>query len=60
MIDKLPFEEFEGGMNARKYCSLTGISKATATRDLTELLQLGIFKQQGSGRSISYFINMEI
>lgn len=31
-------EEFEGGTNARKYQSLAKVSKATATRDLAELL----------------------
>jgi hypothetical protein len=33
---------FLGGMTADKYAKLTNISKATATRDLTELLAYGL------------------
>ena len=45
---------FEGGMNARKYVSLAKISKATATRDLQDLVAKGIFKPIGGGRSVRY------
>ena len=45
---------FEGGMNARKYVALTRTSKATATRDLQELVTLGVLVPSGGGRSISY------
>ena len=46
---------FEGGMNARKYVSITAASKATATRDLQDLMEKGIFVQrEGGGRSTSY------
>jgi len=46
---------FEGGMNARKYISITAASKATATRDLQELVEKGIFVlREGGGRSTSY------
>ncbi len=45
---------FEGGMNANKYMGLTKISKATATRDLQELVGKGIFKIVGGGRSSRY------
>ena len=49
---------FEGGINARKYMSLTDVSKATATRDLTELVEKGCLVQRtGGGRSTSYDIN---
>lgn len=48
---------FEGGMNAAKYGSINKISKATATRDLQELVQLKIFKASGGGRSVSYQLN---
>jgi Fic family protein len=48
-------EGFEGGMNARKYISITAASKATATRDLQDLMEKGIFVQrEGGGRSTSY------
>ncbi|VAW11857.1 Fic domain protein, PA0574 type [hydrothermal vent metagenome] len=49
---------FEGGMNARKYVSLTSASKATATRDLQDLAEKGIFKPVGGGRSTRYNINI--
>ncbi|WP_309396638.1 Fic family protein [Cerasicoccus maritimus] len=45
---------FEGGMNARKYVSLTKVSKATATRDLQQLVDLGVFEPIGGGRSTRY------
>jgi Fic family protein len=45
---------FEGGMSAKKYMSITDTSKATATRDLQELLALNILTQIGSGRSVRY------
>jgi Fic family protein len=43
---------FEGGMRTKKYISITKTSKATATRDLQDLVQNGIFQKKGSGRSI--------
>ena len=49
---------FEGGMNARKYVSLTGASKATATRDLQDLVEKGIFNPVGGGRSTRYSIKL--
>lgn len=49
---------FEGGMSAKKYMSITGVSKATATRDLQEMLQLNALKQIGGGRSIHYDLNL--
>lgn len=45
---------FEGGMTAKKYIAITKTSKATATRDLQELHELGIFAQEGAGRSVRY------
>jgi Fic family protein len=45
---------FVGGMNARKYIALTGASKATATRDLQQLAQLGALAAEGDGRSTRY------
>lgn len=45
---------FEGGMSAKKYMTITGTSKATATRDLQHLLTIKIFRQIGSGRSARY------
>jgi Fic family protein len=51
---------FKGGMNANKYASLTKVSKATATRDLQELIGVNAFKLigDGRGRSTSYEVNL--
>ena len=52
---------FEGGMNASKYASLTKTSKATATRDLQFLLELGVLVPygEGKGRSTKYQLNLQ-
>ncbi|WP_172118169.1 Fic family protein [Halomonas hibernica] len=53
-------EEFAQGINARKYQSLAKVSKATATRDLAELLEKGcLFKLPGGGRSTRYTVLLE-
>jgi Fic family protein len=51
---------FEGGMNARKYIGITKTSKATATRDMQQLLELGAFTLAGKagGRSTSYQVDL--
>jgi Fic family protein len=45
---------FEGGITAKKYISIAKTTKATATRDLRELVELGVLEQFGSGRSVHY------
>ncbi len=47
---------FEGGMSAQKYIAITKTSKATATRDLQDLVVLGIFRADGGGRSVRYWV----
>lgn len=47
-------EDFEGGMTAKKYIAITKTSKATATRDLQQLTDLGAFLQIGQGRAVRY------
>jgi Fic family protein len=34
-------EEFQGGLNNRKYVAMTGVSSETAKRDLSELVEKG-------------------
>lgn len=53
-------EGFQGGMNARKYVALTGSSKATATRDLQHLAQIGALIPIGAGRSTRYAIDLSL
>jgi Fic family protein len=58
MLEEGP-KGFEGGMNARKYISITKTSKATATRDMQQLLETGAFTPTGKGgRSTSYQVNI--
>ncbi len=46
---------FEGGLTNRKYAGMGHISKATAQRELADLVQKGILRtNQGGGRSTSY------
>lgn len=46
---------FEGGITAKKYQAITKCSRATATRDLTNLLEReGLVQLPGSGRSTRY------
>jgi len=45
---------FEGGINARKYIGIAKTSKATATRDLQDLLTKGVLEAYGGGRNTSY------
>ena len=47
---------FEGGMTAKKYISIAKTTKATATRDLTELVESGILTQNLAGRSTNYWL----
>jgi len=49
---------FEGGLNARKYKNLTQVSKATATRDLQDLVAKGVLIPVGAGRSARYELNL--
>lgn len=50
---------FLGGITAKKYMIITNCSKATATRDLAELLELGcLTKLNTAGRSTAYELNL--
>ncbi|WP_407401392.1 Fic family protein [Chryseobacterium sp.] len=50
---------FIGGMSSKKYISINKTSKATATRDLQHLVEIGAFLKMGNGRSVAYEINYE-
>lgn len=49
---------FEGGMSAKKYVAIAKTTKATATRDLQSLTDLGVFTSTGGGRSVTYTLNL--
>ena len=57
MLEEGP-QGFEGGMSAKKYILMTGASKATATRDLQDLADKGVFVPFGGGRSTRYKVNV--
>ncbi len=59
MLEEGP-KGFKGGMNARKYMGITKTSKATATRDMQQLVEMGAFIPAGTGggRSTSYQVNL--
>ena len=49
---------FLGGMTNEKYAKITGISKATATRDLADLLAHGLLRVEGVGKATRYAVNV--
>lgn len=53
-------DNFEGGLNTKKYMAITKISKATAIRDIAELIEFECIKQVDgtAGRNIRYIINI--
>ncbi len=58
----LEYENFEGGLSAKKYQAMTKASKATATRDLSNLQKRGLIVQIAGtqGKSTKYEINRDI
>jgi len=53
-------ENFEGGISTKKYISLTKVSKATAVRDISYLVKLGVLQQieGSSGRNTRYRLDI--
>ncbi|OGB29213.1 MAG: cell filamentation protein Fic [Burkholderiales bacterium RIFCSPLOWO2_12_FULL_61_40] len=49
---------FLGGMTSDKYAKITSASKATATRDLTDLLAKGLLRVEGVGKATRYAVNV--
>jgi Fic family protein len=47
---------FLGGMTAEKYAKITGVSKATATRDLSDLVAQALLVVQGIGKATRYAV----
>ena len=48
---------FEGSLSAKKYIVMTGASRATATRDLQNLVEQKVLIQEGSGKGTRYQLN---
>ena len=53
LLDAEP-DGFEGGMTLRKAIGLSRVSRATAWRDLSELVELQALEPIGAGRSGAY------
>jgi Fic family protein len=53
LLDAQP-EGFAGGMSTEKYTNLTGVSRVTAYRELTQLAELGLLLRTGQGRATRY------
>ena len=49
---------FKGGLSAENYISITGTSRATATRDLQDLVEKGILIKTGELKSTRYHLNI--
>lgn len=50
---------FQGGLSAEKYIKISGASRATATRDLAELVALGALVKTGELKQTRYWLNFE-
>ncbi|MDM9645679.1 Fic family protein [Rhizobium sp. S163] len=50
---------FKGGLSAENYISITGISRATATRDLQQLVEIGAFTRTGERRHTRYALYLQ-
>jgi len=51
-------EGFKGGLSAENYLSLTKTSRATATRDLQDLVAKRILRKTGQRKSTRYFLEL--
>lgn len=49
---------FEGGLSAENYIRITGTSRATATRDLSELVAMGVLTKNGVGKGTRYSLTL--
>lgn len=49
---------FLGGLSNEKYAKMTGVSKATAARDLADLLAHGLLRVEGLGKATRYTVNV--
>jgi Fic family protein len=49
---------FKGGLSAENYISITGTSRATATRDLQDLIEKGALAKTGELRHTRYHLNL--
>jgi len=51
---------FKGGLSAENYIRITGTSRATATRDLAKLVELGALVRTGELKSTRYWLTVAL
>ncbi|MDE3046154.1 MAG: Fic family protein [Verrucomicrobiota bacterium] len=51
---------FQGGLTAEKYIAITKAPRATATRDLTDLVDKGALFKTGELRHTRYWLNLQV
>ena len=51
-------EGFKGGLSAHNYRTITNAASATATRDLSELIDLGALYREGERKSTRYYLTI--
>ncbi len=52
-------EGFVGGLSAENYLSITKTTRATATRDLQDLVAVSALTRTGELRYTRYFLNLD-
>lgn len=50
---------FKGGLSAENYIRITGAPRATATRDLQDLVEQGALIRMGERKSTRYYLNID-
>ena len=50
---------FEGGLSADNYITISGAARATATRDLQNLVEIGALTKAGQRKYTRYYMNIE-
>ena len=58
-IFKEGFKGFDGGLSSKNYQSISGAPSATATRDLTRLVEIGAFIKTGELKGTRYYLNIK-
>jgi Fic family protein len=49
---------FQGGLSAQNYIQIAKVSRATATRDLQDLVEMGALRKTGELKYTRYFLNI--
>lgn len=57
MVNEGP-DGFVGGLSAENYIRISATSRATATRDLQNLLAIGAIKKEGVLKVTRYYVNI--